>query len=77
MTAGEWARTRGVEAIVTARMRGEPLGPGHERELATLMLDPRVGRTLWATPTPPTMAEIRQGLRDKRAHWDRHGFGLW
>lgn len=63
--------------LLTARMRGEPLGPGHERELAALMLDPRVSRTIWAGPTPPTMAQIGQGLRDKRAHWERHGFGLW
>lgn len=58
-------------------MRGEPLGPEHEPETARLTLDPRVYRTLWPWSPPPTAADIVAGLRDKRDHWQRHGFGLW
>jgi RimJ/RimL family protein N-acetyltransferase len=58
-------------------MRGEPLAPEHEDELADLTLDPRVYRTLWPWSYPPTRADVRAGLLDKRKHWERHGFGLW
>ncbi len=61
----------------TPRMTGEPIGPEHEPELAELTLDPRVYRTLWPWPRPPTRADVRAGLADKRDHWERHGFGLW
>ena len=46
-------------------------------EIAELILDPRVYRTLWPWSSPPTHADIRAGLVDKREHWERHGFGLW
>jgi RimJ/RimL family protein N-acetyltransferase len=58
-------------------MTGEPLGPEHETDLAELTLDPRVYRTLWPWSCPPTRADVRAGLVDKREHWERHGFGLW
>jgi RimJ/RimL family protein N-acetyltransferase len=61
----------------TARMRGEPLGPEHEAEMADLTLDARVYRTLWPWAFPPTRREVRSSLADKRDHWTRHGFGLW
>jgi ribosomal-protein-alanine N-acetyltransferase len=61
----------------TRRMRGEPLSSEHEAEISVLTLDPRVYRTLWPWSTPPTPADVRAGLRDKRSHWERHGFGLW
>jgi [ribosomal protein S5]-alanine N-acetyltransferase len=58
-------------------MRGEPLAPEHEAELAALTLDPRVYRTLWPWSFPPSQADVRASLADKREHWDRRGFGLW
>jgi RimJ/RimL family protein N-acetyltransferase len=61
----------------TPRMRGEPLGPEHEAEMAELTLDPRVYRTLWPWSYPPTRADVRSSLADKRGHWERYGFGLW
>lgn len=63
--------------LETPRMRGEPLAPEHEAELSDLTLDPRVYRTLWPWAEPPTPADVRASLADKRAHWERHGFGLW
>ena len=61
----------------TPRLSGEPIGPEHEAEIAELTLDPRVYRTLWPWAYPPTRADVRAGLVDKRDHWERHGFGLW
>ncbi len=61
----------------TPRMSGEPIGPQHESEIAELILDPRVYRTLWPRATAPTRADVRASLVDKRDHWQRHGFGLW
>ena len=61
----------------TPRMVGEPIGPGHEAEIAGLMLDPRVYRTLWPWAGAPTVDDVRASLADKRDHWDRHRFGLW
>jgi RimJ/RimL family protein N-acetyltransferase len=66
-----------LATLQTPRMTGEPLGPEHEAELADLTLDPRVYRTLWPWAYPPTRADVRAGLEDKRDHWERHGFGLW
>jgi [ribosomal protein S5]-alanine N-acetyltransferase len=61
----------------TPRMRGEALGPEHEVEMAELTLDARVYRTLWPWSYPPTRADVRSSLDDKRRHWERYGFGLW
>jgi len=61
----------------TPRMRGEPLGLEHQAEMADLTLDARVYRTLWPWSYPPTRADVRASLADKRAHWERYGFGLW
>jgi ribosomal-protein-alanine N-acetyltransferase len=63
--------------LETPRMSGEPIGPEHESEIAELILDPRVYRTLWPWATAPTRADVRASLGDKRDHWERHGFGLW
>jgi ribosomal-protein-alanine N-acetyltransferase len=65
------------DLLQTARLRGEPLGPEHEREVSRMTLDPRVYRTLWPWASPPTEADVRDGLAEKRDHWQRHGFGLW
>jgi len=66
-----------IERLETARMVLERLAPDHAAEECRLLLDPRVGATLWARRTPPTEAEITGGLAAKAAHWDRHGFGMW
>ena len=66
-----------IERLETARMVLERLAPDHAAEECRLLLDPRVGVTLWARRTPPTEAEIVGGLAAKAAHWDRHGFGMW
>jgi [ribosomal protein S5]-alanine N-acetyltransferase len=73
------AGTRGTAPteLDTPRMRGEPLGPEHQAEMAELTLDPRVYKTLWPWSSPPTRADVRASLADKRAHWERYGFGLW
>jgi len=63
--------------LETPRMSGEPIGPEHEAEIAELILDPRVYRTLWPWSHAPTRADARASLVDKRDHWERHGFGLW
>jgi [ribosomal protein S5]-alanine N-acetyltransferase len=63
--------------LETPRMSGEPIGPEHEAEVAELILDRRVYRTLWPWSNPPTRADVRGSLIDKRDHWERHGFGLW
>jgi [ribosomal protein S5]-alanine N-acetyltransferase len=65
------------KVLDTPRMRGEPLAPEHEAELSDLTLDPRVYRTLWPWADPPTEADVRASLTDKREHWERHGFGLY
>lgn len=58
-------------------MRGEPLAPEHEDELAELLLHPLVNRWLWVWSSPPTREYVRAGLRNATEHWERHGFGLW
>jgi RimJ/RimL family protein N-acetyltransferase len=65
------------ERLLTARMTCERLAPAHERDLARLMLDPRVGATLWPRPEPPSEADVHQSFADRLEHWEIHGFGLW
>ena len=60
----------------TPRMVGESIGPEHEDEIAGLMLDRRVYRTLWPWASAPTRDDVRASLADKREHWERYGFGL-
>ncbi len=74
---GGTTRATAPSELDTLRMRGEPLGPEHQAEMATLTLDPRVYRALWPWSYPPTRADVRSGLADKRGHWERYGFGLW
>ena len=45
--------------------------------MARLGLDPRVAATLWPLPTPPTAADVQEGLRRHVSDWARVGFGLW
>jgi RimJ/RimL family protein N-acetyltransferase len=53
------------------------LRPEHLPELATLLMDPRVARTLWSRGELPTERDIVDSLRAKIDHWERFGFGLW
>jgi RimJ/RimL family protein N-acetyltransferase len=66
-----------IDRVQTARMVCERLRPEHGPEERRLLLDPRIGATLWSRPAPPTEAEIASGLAAKVNHWERHGFGLW
>jgi len=66
-----------IERFETDRLVCERLRPEHAPEERRLLLDPRVGATLWSRPAPPTEAEIIDGLTAKIDHWDRHSFGLW
>lgn len=58
-------------------MVGERLTSDHEDELVRLLLDPRVAETMWSPHETRTRADVRAGLRRKRTHWARHGFGQW
>ncbi len=55
----------------------ERMVPEHTEELTVLLCDPRVARTLWPTPEPPSEADVAAGLAGKLEHWARYGFGLW
>jgi RimJ/RimL family protein N-acetyltransferase len=69
--------TATVERIQTGRLVCERLRANHGDELATLLLDPRVGATVWARSGPPTRAEVMDSLAAKIEHWERYGFGMW
>ena len=66
-----------IERLETDRMVLERLAPDHAAEECRLLLDPRVGATLWARRTAPTEDEVIDGLAAKAAHWESHGFGMW
>jgi RimJ/RimL family protein N-acetyltransferase len=69
--------TVSVDRVLTERLLLERLRPDDEGEVAVLLRDPRVASTLTADGLPPSQREVRDGLRAKIAHWERHGFGLW
>jgi len=69
MTAGDDLR-----APLTARLRGEPLGPQHHDALLAVLTDPRVARTLGGAPPPEWIPEH---IADVEAHWREHGFGWY
>jgi [ribosomal protein S5]-alanine N-acetyltransferase len=66
-----------VERVQTDRLVCERLRVGHLPEVIRLLLDPRVGRTLWAPSEPPTERTVINGMAAKLDHWSRYGFGLW
>jgi RimJ/RimL family protein N-acetyltransferase len=68
---------RSVERIETERLVCERLRRDHAAELRTLLLDPRVARTLWPRPQLPTETDLANSLAAKLGHWERHGFGDW
>jgi RimJ/RimL family protein N-acetyltransferase len=55
----------------------ERLRLDHASELAVLLRDPRVARTTWSGPEPPTAADVMAGVERMVEHWGSHGFGLW
>jgi RimJ/RimL family protein N-acetyltransferase len=63
-----------LHAPVTARLRGEPLGPQHHDALLDVLTDPRVARTLGGAPPPEW---IPAHIADVQAHWREHGFGWY
>jgi ribosomal-protein-alanine N-acetyltransferase len=65
------------DRVVTERMVCERLRPDHGPELITLLLDPRVARTLWPRQAAPTEEDVLELLGAKVNHWKRFGFGLW
>jgi RimJ/RimL family protein N-acetyltransferase len=70
-------RRTSVELVHTERLVCERLRPEHAAELTPFLLDPRVGRTLWPRPEPPTTDDVTAGVMAKIDHWERYGFGLW
>ena len=63
-----------IRAPITARLRGEPLGPQHHDALRALLTDPRVAATLGGTPPPGWIGEHIAGVQE---HWREHGFGWY
>jgi RimJ/RimL family protein N-acetyltransferase len=65
------------ERFDCGRLRYERIDAGNLDELRPVFLDPVMGRTLWATPQPPTDAELTVQLNRSAQHWEDHGFGPW
>jgi RimJ/RimL family protein N-acetyltransferase len=65
------------EQFDRGRLRYERIDAGNLDELRPVFLDPVMGRTLWATPQPPTEAELTVQLTRSAQHWEDHGFGPW
>ena len=65
------------ERFDRGRLRYERIEAGNLDELRPVFLDPVMGRTLWATPHPPTDAELTTQLERSARHWEDHGFGPW
>jgi RimJ/RimL family protein N-acetyltransferase len=65
------------ERLTQGRLTYERVAPEHATELAALMAEPLVLKTLWPWPEPPSETELNARLHGFVDHWDRHGFGLW
>jgi [ribosomal protein S5]-alanine N-acetyltransferase len=65
------------DILETERMIGERVKLGHAEEIIELMLDPRVGNTLWPTPDPPPKIKVIVQLEANIEQWERRGFGIW
>lgn len=65
------------DELHTERMVGERVRPAHADEILALMLDPRVGKTLWPTPDPPPKVKVIVQLEGNIEQWERRGFGMW
>jgi RimJ/RimL family protein N-acetyltransferase len=71
VSGGDWVW------LETERLSGEPLTLTHAAELAPLLHDPRVARTLAIDGQPPAWGAEPEELAITVAHWQAHGFGLW
>jgi ribosomal-protein-alanine N-acetyltransferase len=65
------------ERVQTERMVCTRIVPEDAGELAVLLRDPRVAKTLFPHRDPPTDIEIDAHIVEKSDHWDRYGFGVW
>ncbi len=68
---------RAPEQLQSERLDYERIALPDAADIEALLLDPRVMKTLWPWPKPPTHDELQTGLESKIAHWERHGFGMW
>jgi RimJ/RimL family protein N-acetyltransferase len=62
------------ETFRTARLVAERIGPQHADALIAMNRDDRVMHWIHGVATD---AETREGIGEKAAHWDAHGFGQW
>jgi ribosomal-protein-alanine N-acetyltransferase len=69
--------TSTIDRVETDRMVLERLQPDHGDELRRLLLDPRVGATLWPLSGAPSETDLTAGLAAKVSHWEQFGFGMW
>ena len=65
------------ERFESERVVYERITLAHAEELASLMRDPAVMRTLWPWAILPSEEQITSSLNGKIAHWEHHGFGMW
>jgi RimJ/RimL family protein N-acetyltransferase len=65
------------ERVTQGPLTYERVAPEHAADLARLMAEPLVLKTLWPWPEPPSETELNTRLQGFIDHWDRHGFGLW
>jgi RimJ/RimL family protein N-acetyltransferase len=63
-----------IDHVVTARMRGEPIGPKHVDVVAPIFADPRVAETMGGLQSREQVLEI---LGHQAEAWKRDGFGFW
>src|SRR3954454_22903773 len=63
-----------IDHVITARMRGEPIGPQHVDVVAPIFADPRVAATMGGVQSREQVLEI---LEHQVAAWERDGFGYW
>jgi ribosomal-protein-alanine N-acetyltransferase len=71
------SRPAAPDRLETERMVCERPRPEQRADLSSLLSNPLVARTLLSTGAPATETEVAANMIAKRAHWDRHGFGLW
>jgi RimJ/RimL family protein N-acetyltransferase/ribosomal protein S18 acetylase RimI-like enzyme len=60
--------------ILTPRLRGEAVAPGHQDAFEGLFGDPQVGATLGGVMTAEKVASI---ITSDAADWERDGYGPW
>jgi RimJ/RimL family protein N-acetyltransferase len=66
-----------LDRVETARLVCARTTADHLEDLATLLQDPAVAKTLTATGAPASDAEVRANVEAKVEHWNKYGFGFW